>query len=207
MEWGALVHPSMSPKGVEHWASSAGLTVIPACIHQCRRKALSTRSRGGWSGLRMGVHPSMSPKGVEHKPPNGSAGPATLVHPSMSPKGVEHSGGRVSVVVSSIVHPSMSPKGVEHTLQVVQREHRAIVHPSMSPKGVEHKTSCSGLTSTSSCIHQCRRKALSTSQQRLSSRTLPLCIHQCRRKALSTRSCRRPGTGQCGASINVAERR
>ena len=35
------------------------------CIHQCRRKALSTCSAGiPFAGLR--VHPSMSPKGVEH---------------------------------------------------------------------------------------------------------------------------------------------
>ena len=38
------------------------------------------------------------------------------------------------------------------------------------------------------CIHQCRRKALSTEIERLDDASRPCtgCIHQCRRKALST---------------------
>ena len=60
------VHPSMSPKGVEH-KNVRGLGVVEAS-----------------------VHPSMSPKGVEHTERQRFTGSTSAVHPSMSPKGVEH---------------------------------------------------------------------------------------------------------------------
>ena len=61
-----VVHPSMSPKGVEH-------------------------PRGNQSAPeRRIVHPSMSPKGVEHDMIYNIDPTDTPVHPSMSPKGVEH---------------------------------------------------------------------------------------------------------------------
>ena len=62
----APVHPSMSPKGVEHLVESIEASDILACIHQCRRKALSTSLRRGTTDSERPVHPSMSPKGVEH---------------------------------------------------------------------------------------------------------------------------------------------
>ena len=36
------VHPSMSPKGVEHALDAYKMRIVAQCIHQCRRKALST---------------------------------------------------------------------------------------------------------------------------------------------------------------------
>ena len=81
----------------------------------------------------------------------------------MSPKGVEHTWEAGAPIRTDGVHPSMSPKGVEHRetaaagLTIPPR-----VHPSMSPKGVEHNIERSRLTGRDSCIHQCRRKALST---------------------------------------------
>ena len=37
------MHPSMSPKGVEHSTAITPSLFLMTCIHQCRRKALSTR--------------------------------------------------------------------------------------------------------------------------------------------------------------------
>ena len=62
------------------------------------------------------------------------------------------------------------------------------VHSSMSPKGVEHKDKIAKwVARVLPCIHQCRRKALSTPDPRREPFLVPRCIHQCRRKALSTR--------------------
>ena len=55
----------MSPKGVEHSFSAPTTSIRITCIHQCRRKALST-SRIHDAIRTATVHPSMSPKGVEH---------------------------------------------------------------------------------------------------------------------------------------------
>ena len=44
----------------------------------------------------------------------------------------------------------------------------------MSPKGVEHKRSARPHGALPGCIHQCRRKALSTCPARISSRQSPL---------------------------------
>ena len=55
----------MSPKGVEHLTIEVTQDDIDECIHQCRRKALSTMVNH-LAGPRLDVHPSMSPKGVEH---------------------------------------------------------------------------------------------------------------------------------------------
>ena len=60
------VHPSMSPKGVEHNVDFSTPPFKGACIHQCRRKALSTLKPLPPLLLKCSVHPSMSPKGVEH---------------------------------------------------------------------------------------------------------------------------------------------
>ena len=60
-----MVHPSMSPKGVEHEIDFSFAGFPETCIHQCRRKALSTGMTVGCF-LPCMVHPSMSPKGVEH---------------------------------------------------------------------------------------------------------------------------------------------
>ena len=106
----------------------------------------------------------------------------------------------------------------------------------MSPKGVEHYRYGykDEFEFCASCIHQCRRKALSTAEyddrpgcgtstERVHSSMSPKgvehvdwepmafgnaeCIHQCRRKALSTNRRRSRGySGRC-AFINVAERR
>ena len=92
------VHPSMSPKGVEHANWRCSRPAPRKCIHQCRRKALSTHPTGRQLGWATGVHPSMSPKGVEHEGATGQALNLVIVHPSMSPKGVEHA-------VSSLVSP------------------------------------------------------------------------------------------------------
>ena len=59
----------------------------------------------------------------------------------------------------------------------------------MSPKGVEHEPRIRRtLVREVECIHQCRRKALSTPDPIHSGRLRAVreCIHQCRRKALST---------------------
>ena len=65
---GKPVHPSMSPRGVEHWLGQAASYYFRGCIHQCRREALSTRGRRVARCPRP-VHPSMSPRGVEHIQP------------------------------------------------------------------------------------------------------------------------------------------
>ena len=103
----------------------------------------------------------------------------------------------------------------------------------MSPKGVEHYNGETPPLNRRECIHQCRRKALSTQwwpvcwpqrsavhpsmspkgvehYEMLSdgkARNLDECIHQCRRKALSTSKSEHPRLGEVCASINVAERR
>ena len=69
------MHPSMSPKGVEHSA------------------------RHCWTTTGAPVHPSMSPKGVEHELATAPHDEFYAVHPSMSPKGVEHRVGPVAVVL------------------------------------------------------------------------------------------------------------
>ena len=55
----------MSPKGVEHDFDIAITFGSKKCIHQCRRKALSTRADTLAYPIDQ-VHSSMSPKGVEH---------------------------------------------------------------------------------------------------------------------------------------------
>ena len=62
-----------------------------------------------------------------------------------------------------VVHPSMSPKGVEHIEGTIIQIGTHSVHPSMSPKGVEHREIRDAARKAKECIHQCRRKALSTS--------------------------------------------
>ena len=56
----------MSPKGVEHQFVDFSIDPGEECIHQCRRKALSTLNLRPCGLLVWLVHPSMSPKGVEH---------------------------------------------------------------------------------------------------------------------------------------------
>ena len=75
----------MSPKGVEHGPLLL-LAFQPhlVCIHQCRRKALSTRAVAVSPDRETDV---MSPKGVGSE---GRRDHDCYVHPSMSPKGVEH---------------------------------------------------------------------------------------------------------------------
>ena len=113
------------------------------------------------------------------------------MHSSMSPKGVEHS---ARALVQTIlprtwsVHSSMSPKGVEHWAPSSDSSVPSSVHSSMSPKGVEHVPRGPGPASPTMCIHQCRRKALSTCGPGIAHHGPGkiMCIHQCRRKALST---------------------
>ena len=61
------------------------------------------------------------------------------------------------------VHSSMSPKGVEHKSRARLAALNPDVHSSMSPKGVEHREALNATSEYVRCIHQCRRKALSTS--------------------------------------------
>ena len=85
------MHSSMSPKGVEHEYAKKKTDMDRVCIHQCRRKALSTKT-GTREFPNANVHSSMSPKGVEHASAQPRRECSTEVHSSMSPKGVEHSG-------------------------------------------------------------------------------------------------------------------
>ena len=177
----------MSPKGVEHEDDAIVVDTYHMCIHQCRRKALSTQEP------------------TPHEPPQSFG-----VHPSMSPKGVEHASRSSTPTPVSSVHPSMSPKGVEH-----RREHSRtselpmLVHPSMSPKGVEHRwRNARPEPPVPACIHQCRRKALST-LSRSSTRSRGPIVHP----SMSPKGVEHPipatrtTVARSCASINVAERR
>ena len=158
------VHSSMSPKGVEHLKNKATYQLAASwCIHQCRRKALSTPKQSETRRrLKQCIHQcrrkALSTAGPSQAPASGDA-----VHSSMSPKGVEHaraichpcpsSGVCIhqcrrkalstertvgELVREQLVHSSMSPKGVEHIDNTYALEHKLDVHSSMSPKGVEH---------------------------------------------------------------------
>ena len=85
-----VVHSSMSPKGVEHTIEIGEWTHDGTCIHQCRRKALSTVQMRPFVRPERQVHSSMSPKGVEHERIESDGLVLAKVHSSMSPKGVEH---------------------------------------------------------------------------------------------------------------------
>ena len=108
------------------------------------------------------------------------------VHPSMSPKGVEHKNVRGLGVVEASVHPSMSPKGVEHIeFHAISVIVGACIHQCRR-KALSTRSASGSPARPQRCIHQCRRKALSTCSGSTSTAREPWCIHQCRRKALST---------------------
>ena len=164
----------MSPKGVSTPQTAARhRSQDRECIHQCRRKALSTGRETPAPTCRL-VHSSMSPKGVEHLVAVTEASdPSCRVHSSMSPKGVEHPSPRRQI--RPVVCIPMSPKGVEHPDAPPVLLVDLSVHSSMSPKGVEHQVEGAKAQLELQCIHQCRRKALST---RLGThRCSPRCVH------------------------------
>ena len=109
----ALVHPSMSPKGVEHLLAVASSRSSPKCIHQCRRKALSTLAK------------ETAPR---------SAG--LCIHQCRRKALSTDCGADTSTKRCSCIHQcrrkalsTFPPRGVRRSYAV---------HPSMSPKGVEH---------------------------------------------------------------------